>query len=341
MHPAILRFNSLPGLLLFSGLVLSHGVSVSALAGGSNYAVAPGSLARFQNKVSEWPVPTPQFARDPAPGPDGDIYIAVMAGDKIAHFDTRKQTFNEWDVPAGAHPHGLLVDREGIVWYTGNGNGSIGRLDPKSGQITQFPVPTGGDPHTLVTDDRGTIWFTMQGANKIGRLEMKSGKIVEYRTSGRPYGIAIDHAGNVWFCRIGSGQLGKLDVKSGRIADIDVGRDSAPRRMAVAPDDTLWVTLYGSGKLIALDPTTTKVTHEYALPAGSGGGPYAVTVDGAGIVWVNEINTDTVVRVDSKSGQMQVVQLPSKGVGIRKMIVDARGRLWYMGSHNGHLGMVE
>ena len=33
--------------------------------------------------------------------------------------------------------------------------------------------------------------------------------------------------------------------------------------------------------------------------------------------------------------------LPSKGAGIRKMSVDAEGRLWYMGSHNGRLGVLE
>jgi virginiamycin B lyase len=38
---------------------------------------------------------------------------------------------------------------------------------------------------------------------------------------------------------------------------------------------------------------------------------------------------------------MRVVKLPSKNVGIRKMTIDAAGRLWYMGSHNGRLGMVE
>ena len=36
-----------------------------------------------------------------------------------------------------------------------------------------------------------------------------------------------------------------------------------------------------------------------------------------------------------------MVALPSSNVGIRKMIVDASGRLWYMGSHNGRLGLVQ
>mgnify|MGYP001600067989 CR=1 FL=1 len=111
--------------------------------------------------------------------------------------------------------------------------------------------------------------------------------------------------------------------------------------MAAAPDGSLWVTLYGHGKLVRVDPLAGKVVKEYAMPAGSGGGPYAVTVDGAGIVWANEISTDTVMRLDPKSGEMRVFTLPSKGVGIRKMIVDAQGRLWYMGSGNGRLGVIE
>ena len=58
-------------------------------------------------------------------------------------------------------------------------------------------------------------------------------------------------------------------------------------------------------------------------------------------MWANEIKTDTVVRLDPATGHLQVVKLPSRNVGIRKMIVDAEGRLWYMGSHNGRLGVVE
>ena len=101
------------------------------------------------------------------------------------------------------------------------------------------------------------------------------------------------------------------------------------------------MTLYGNGKLIKVEPASGRIVKEYALPAGESGGPYAVTIDGGGIVWANEIQTDTVVRLDPKSEEIKVVNLPSKGVGIRKMVVDAEGKLWYMGSHNGRLGVVE
>ena len=66
-----------------------------------------------------------------------------------------------------------------------------------------------------------------------------------------------------------------------------------------------------------------------------------MVVDGAGRVWANEIDTDTVAPLDPKTEKIQVFKLLSKGVGIRKSIVDADGRYWYMGSHNGRLGVIE
>src|SRR5258708_10795619 len=86
-------------------------IASGALAGGSSDGIARGAK-QLSGKISEWPVPTPKFARDPAPGPDGNIYITVMQGDRIARFDAKTQRFNEWNLPAGAHPHGLLVDKE-------------------------------------------------------------------------------------------------------------------------------------------------------------------------------------------------------------------------------------
>ncbi len=312
-----------------------------AWAGGSNYGIKPGARPNVEGRISEWAVPTPEFARDPAPAPDGNIYITVMNGNKIARFDTRAKVFKEWDLPVGARPHGLLVDHSGQVWYTGHGNGTIGRLEPATGKVIEYKLPLGMDPHTLVIDEQGVIWFTVLGGNRIGRLDTRTGRITEFKTTGSPYGIALDKAGNVWFCQISAGKLGKLDPRTGRITELVLERDSMPRRMATAPDGSIWVTLYGKGKLLRVDPVAEKVVKEYALPAGPSGGPYAVTVDGAGIVWANEFSADTVVRLDPRTEQLRVFSLPSKGVGIRKMIVDAEGRLWYMGSHNGRLGVIE
>jgi virginiamycin B lyase len=323
-----------------AALLVLVALPLAAHSGGSNYGVTPGARD-IVGKISEWPVPTPKFARDPAIGGDGNIYIAVMHGNKIERFDPKARAFTEWDLPEGAHPHGLVVAADGHVFYTGNGNGTIGELDPKTGKVIEHKAPSGGDPHTIVMAADGTLWFTVQGGGRIGHLDRQSGKITEYKTSGSPYGIALDKQGNVWFCRISADSLGRLDPKTGQITTLSTGSGSRPRRMAAAPDGTLWVTYYGNGKLAHVDPVAQKVVAEYNLPAGVNGGPYAVTVDARGRVWANEIETDTVAMFDPPSGKFVVFKLPSKGVGIRKAIIDGEGRYWYMGSHNGRLGVIE
>lgn len=287
-------------------------VTASAWAGGSNYGVTPGALPQIAGKVSEWPVPTPRFARDPAPAPDGNIYITVMHGNRIARFDTRRQQFSEWPLPANANPHGLLVDPEGIVWYTGNGNGTIGRLEPSTGKVTEYRTPSGGDPHTVVIDGRGDLWFTVQRGQRVARLERSSGRFTEYPTSGNPYGLAIDRQGVVWFCRMQADKLGWIDPDTGQTGELETGRHSAPRRIASAPDGTLWITYYGNGKLARLDARARRIDRTYDLPKDGGRDAYAVTVDAAGRVWVNGIDTDTVSIFDPGTETFRVIRLPSE-----------------------------
>jgi virginiamycin B lyase len=312
-----------------------------ALAGGSHYNVTPGTLPAVKGTVTEWEVPTPKFARDPAPAPDGSLFITVMQGNKIARFDPVTHKFSEWDLPRGAKPHGLIVDKQGIVYYTGNGNGTIGRLDPATGKVTEYKAPSGGDPHTLVQAPDGTIWFTVP-AGRIGRLDPKTGTITEYPTRGGPYGLDLSKDGAVWFCQLSGNRLGRLDPATGKVTEIEVPRGSGPRRVAANSDGSiLWWAFYGSNELVKFDPLAQKILKTYPLPSGGGGGAYAVTVDGAGFPWVNEISGNTVVRLDPATEKMQVIKLPTVNTGIRKMIIAADGRLWYMGSHTGKIGVIE
>jgi virginiamycin B lyase len=318
-------------------------VPVLAIAGGSNYTVAPG-VSKPTGKITEWPVPTPKFARDPAAAPDGKIYIAVMYGNKLARFDPATQQFDEWDLPSGTKPHGLVVDEKGTVWMTGNGNGTLLEIpfaNGKPARMTAHKAPSGGSPHTIIFDGKDALWFTNQGANKVTRFERGSGKMTEFDSRDGPYGLAMDKSGNVWFCQASGQRVGRIDARTGQVTEIDLGQGSLPRRIAAAPDDSLWVVRYGDGKMTHIDARTAKVIRHYDMPAGTRGNPYAVTVDGAGKVWANEIGTDTVALFDPASEKFRVFELPTKNEGIRKMIVDASGKLWYMGSHSGKLGVIE
>jgi len=324
-------------------LCLAATFAAGALAwgGGSNYGVVPGIRPEFAGKVKEWSVPAPSFAREPAVAPDGSIYISIMQSSRIARFDPRSEAFSLWNLPEGTRPQGLLMGKNGHLYFTGSGSGTIGELDTVSGKLMLHKVPSGGDPHTIVMDGSGVMWFTVQSPGRVVRFDPGSRAFREHDVGGRPHGIAIDRAGYIWFCKFGGDRLGRMNPADGNVNEVFTGEGSQPRRMAVSVDGSLWATLYGTNRLIQVDPQKMKIMREYPLPNGSDGGAYAVTVDGSGIVWSNEITTDTVVRLEPRSGQLQALRLPSANSGIRKMVVDAQGRLWYVGSHSGRLGVIE
>ncbi len=302
----------------------------------------PAPATVFPARVTEWPLPKPMFARSSAVAPDGSIYIAVPNDNKVLRFDPRTQTFKDWDLPSSHQPNSVMVDRKGMVWTAGYGNGTIGKLKPSTGTIAEFSVPSGSasGPHTLVLSNDGeTLWFTMQTGNRIGGVDTHTGRIAEYETSGNPGGITIDRAGGVWWCRSSDDKLGRLDPRTGKISELDMGRSSRPRRIATAPDGMLWVTLSGNGRLAKVDPATHKVVDTYLLPGGNAGA-YSVAVDDAGIVWANQIKLDAVIRFDPATALMQTIKLPSINPGIRKLTTDGN-RVWYTGSHNGRLGVIE
>jgi len=327
--------------LKFWLFVLIALVAGESLAGGSNSGVASGARTVAGN-ISEWPVPTPKYARDPAIGPDGNVYFAVRAGDKIARFDPKSKRFQEWDVPKGMQPRGLVVARDGKVLFGGAGNSAIGELDPSTSKVTVYKIPSdGSDPYTLVFDAEENVWFTERKAGKLGKFERASGRITEYSIGDKPYALSLDKRGIFWVTRKDADRIVRFDPKTGQITELAFGKGSQPRRTAVAPDGMLWVSLYGTGKLAKIDPAANRIVKEYELPGGPNSGPYTVNADADGRIWISAIQTDSVIMLDPRTDAMRVFKLPTRDTGVRKAAIDAEGRYWYVGSHAGRLGVIE
>ncbi len=290
--------------------------------------------------VTEWAVPTPRYARDPAIGRDGKVYFAVKRGDKIARFDPRSQRFHEWAVPEGSRPQGLVVMPDGRVIFGGTG---LGELDPSTGTVRQFrrPASDGGLVYSLALGADETVWFTARSVGKLGKLEPSSGRITEFAIGDDPYGVAVDSRGHVWVTRKSADRLTRFDPATGQITDMILPRGSQPRRITATADGILWVTLYGVGRLAKIDPITVTVVKEYPMPGGPNGGPYAVNADATGRIWVFEVQTDQVIMLNPASDTIRIFKLPTRDGGVRNAAIDAEGRYWYIGSISGKLGVID
>ena len=320
------------------------GVGMAWLAAAVGIGLAAPAAGALE--VTEFPITVEvSFPRDPAPAPDGAVWLVAMNSDKVLRFDPATKAFKAYGLSGGANPHGVLVDREGEVWITEMGGNRISRLSPATGKITHYDLATRRNgPHTPALDAQANLWFTMQRSGKIGKVDRQSGKVTEYplpASGSGPYGLTVDRKGIVWFAELGAGKLGRLDPATGRITEHDPPtRGSGVRRVAVTPDGTVWFTQYNTGGLGKFDPATGKFA-EYPGPSGADGGPYAIAVDGAGRVLYNEISANTVVRLDPQTQRSEVLKLPTRGTAIRKMATDAQGTVWYVGSSAKTIGFIK
>ncbi len=61
-------------------------------------------------------------------GPDGNVWFAETAVNKIGILVPSTNAIHELALPANSKPMGLTVGPDGNVWFTGNGNGTIGKV---------------------------------------------------------------------------------------------------------------------------------------------------------------------------------------------------------------------
>jgi virginiamycin B lyase len=116
--------------------------------------------------------------------------------------------------------------------------------------------------------------------------------------------------------------------------------NARPRRVAHAPDGSVWICEWGTGMLARFDPKT-ETFKEYKVPAGgppSGPGPYPINFDKEGNVWYGAEYTDSIVRLNPKTGEVVDYPTPYAENYSKEFFMDAEGRNWYGTIANNRVG---
>lgn len=290
--------------------------------------------------VTSYAIPDAQAPRDPWPHSDGGIYFSMAKSDRIVRFDIATRQFRQWPLPAGARPHGVTVARDGTIFYAGYGDGTIGEIDPQGGKVRRHRLALkDARPYSLAFDARGNVWVTAR-AGAVAMLDRATGKVREWPMDGEPYALAFDRSGMLWVTCIEADKVRALDPKTGAVQELPFERGSKPRRMAVGTDGRVWISLYGTGRLVAIDSATIKLLKTYPMPGGPNAGPYSVNVAQDGSVWVTEFQTDRIAILEPVSGTFRTVAVEPRS-GIRNASFDAQGRYWFIASATGKIGLAE
>jgi virginiamycin B lyase len=310
-----------------------------------------GVVGALSVQITEYEVPTPKSRpHDPALAPDGSLWYTGQGANKLGRLDPKTGEFKEYPLKTpGSGPHGLVADEGGNIWFTAISGGYVGKLDPKSGEITEFR-PSGDtriDPHTPVFDHDGILWFTNEETNYIGRLEPKTGKMTLMKSPtphAVPYGIVILQNNAPFFCEFGTNKLATIDSRTMTIHEYTLPAAGArPRRLALAPDGTIFYTDYARGYLGHFDPAGGRLLKEWPSPGGTESEPYGIAVTNDGEVWYSEsgVMPNILVRFDPRSESFSTKQIPSGGGVVRNMVATPDRRLYLACSGVNKVAVVD
>jgi streptogramin lyase len=213
----------------------------------------------------------------------------------------------EYDLPRDTiEPHDVIVNKDGMIYYTNFGEQNIGKMDPKTGKVTEIPLPElkEGWPQgslSIHADNDGNIWFGMMYQGAIGKYDLAKGKVETFSLPPemnkamtqvnmvRPESDAVD--GKVWTQNNGFAALHRLDLKTGEIETI------MPFKGAAGSEES----------------------HNI----------YDIIPDKHNNIYFTDFAQQHLGRVDAKTGQTTLFELPTKASAPRRGMIDDQDRIWF------------
>ncbi len=198
------------------------------------------------------------------PAPDGSVWLAEQASNKIGKWDPDTQQITEYHDPGKGLKHTIRIDRSGNVWSTGS---PLTKFDPETKKFTRFEEVA--DSYDVRQDKNGDIWFTRLFGSKIGRIDEKTMKVTQWDSptpGGGPRRMEIAPDGMVWFDEFNAGKMGRFDPQTQTFKEWPLpGPDPTPYALGFDADGYLWYNSHDMDVIGRFDTKTGKVI-EYPFP---------------------------------------------------------------------------
>jgi streptogramin lyase len=224
--------------------------------------------------------------------------------------------YTEYDLPRETiSPHDVIVDGSGMVWYSSFGEQNLGKLDPRTGKVTEFPIPEHkpGFPTGLL-------------------------------------GLRGDRDGNLWLGNMYQATIAKFDRDSETFKfwplqgdeNIDAAQINMVSPQSSDVDGKVWTQNNGFAGVHRLDIATGKI--ETWEPFKGVPGPhniYDVIPDSKNNVYFTDFRQRHIGRIDAKSGEIKLYEIPTPNSAPRRGTMDAQDRLWFGEYRGDRIGMLD
>jgi virginiamycin B lyase len=283
----------------------------------------------------------------------GRAWTADYFGNTLYGVDTETGAVESYDLPvavAAGKPggaHQIDVTRDGRLWITFTKSEQVIRFDPATRDFRVYSgFERGANVQYFVVDAEryiyedagGGIWMTHFSREILSRLDPATGAISVHRTprtESRPekgvhlYAAVADSRGRLWYTETHGNRFGMYDPASGQTFELDMPQPwSGPKRLAIDPDDTLWIPELATGRITRYDTRAGRFLPGVQLPI-PGDYPYAIRRNRhTGEFWITGSGSDSLYRLDPKTLAMRIYRLPHRGAYTRTVSFADNGDIW-------------
>jgi virginiamycin B lyase len=198
------------------------------------------------------------------PAPDGSVWLAEQASNKVGRWDPDTQQITEYHDPGKGSKHTIRIDRSGNVWSTGS---PLSKFDPETKKFTRYEEVK--DSYDVRQSENDDIWFTRLFGSKIGKIDSKTGTVTQWDSptpGGGPRRMEIAPDGMIWFDEFNAGKMGRFDPKTETFKEYTLpGPDPTPYALGFDTEGYLWYNSHDMDVIGRFDPKTGKVI-EYPFP---------------------------------------------------------------------------
>ncbi len=224
--------------------------------------------------------------------------------------------YTEYDLPRETiEPHDVIVDKAGIAWYSSFGEQNLGRLDPKTGAVKEYAIaehkpgfPTG--LLALRSDSEGNLWLGNMYQATIVKFDPKTEKFQYWPL---PKEVNLDAA-----------QLNMVSPQSSYV------------------DGKVWAQNNGFAGIHRLDLASGKIeTWEPFKTAKEPHNIYDVIPDSKNNVFFTDFRLRHIGRLDAKTGEVKMFEVPTAASAPRRGTMDANDRLWFAQYRGDRIAMFD
>jgi len=205
-----------------------------------------------------------------------------------------------------------------------------------------YKVVEGSRPHDAAVSADGIAWYTAQGQGALGRLDPKTGAVrqIKLGPNSAPHGVVVGPDGALWITDGGQNAIVRVDAKTEQVTRFPLPKEKGYANLNTGTFDkegNHWFTgqagIYGR-----VDAKTGDVK---VWDAPKGRGPYGIATTPSGEVWFSSLAGDYIARVETMTGELEIVASPTPGAGARRVWSDSQNRLWVSLWNSGEVGLYE